>query len=280
MRRPPVQVDNFDAVYAYYERHRQSRLYARTMHALLARVYRTDIVCEPGVDDAIDEALAAGARVIVSPNHTTADDQYVVVSIVQKLRSLRPLRGNTFIPAEPSLFSRSGIAGGALRRAVDGLGAVPTFRLEDFHRAGVELTDEMQELHRRAMVRASEAQVAKLVGGECMAGFWEGTRNRSDFRVVQPLKKGIAHTVITAAEQVPVVLLPVGIYYGGEPEDYRRPALPGRHTPLVSIGMPIPVQTTSAEELTSLLRPAIQRLVDQAVQRAAGSPGPKVRAAA
>src|SRR5680860_420483 len=125
MSRPPVQVDSFGAVYDYYEQHRQNQLYARAMHALFARVYRCDIVCEPGMEDAISEALAAGTRVIISPNHITADDQYVVVSIVQKVRSLRPLRGNTFIPAEPLLFSRSGFAGKGLRRAVDGLGAVP-----------------------------------------------------------------------------------------------------------------------------------------------------------
>ena len=232
------------------------------------------------MEDAIGRALADGARLIISPNHTTADDQYVIVSVVQKLRALRPLRGTTFIPSEPSLFTRSGIAGTLLRRAVDGLGAVPTFRVEDLRRAGVELTDEVRDLHRRSMVRASETQVAKLIDGECMAGFWEGTRNRNDFRVVQPLKKGIAHTAIAAAEQVPVLVLPMGIYYGGEPEDYRRPVLPGRHKPLVSLGTPIPVMTTSADELIARLHPAMQRCVDEVVARAGGSPAPRQSAAA
>lgn len=280
MRRPAVRIDDFEAVYDYYERHRQSRLFARSMHALFARVYRADITCEPGVEDAISRALADGARLVISPNHTTADDQYVVVSVVQQLRALRPLRGTTFIPSEPSLFTRSGVGGTLLRRAVDGLGAVPTFRVEDLRRAGVELTDEVHDLHRRSMVRASETQVAKLIDGECMAGFWEGTRNRSDFRVVQPLKKGIAHTAIAASKEVPVLVLPMGIYYGGEPEDYRRPALPGRHKPLVSLGTPIPVLTTSADELIARLHPAMQRCVDEVVTRAGGSPGQQVSAAA
>jgi len=280
MSRPPVQIDGFDAVYDYYEPHRQNQLYARAMHLLFARVYRADITCEPGVEDAISQALAAGSRVVISPNHTTADDQYVVVSLAQKLKALRPVRGRSFIPSEPSLFSRSGVPGKVLRRAVDGLGAVPTFRLEDFRRAGLELTDERRDLHRRSMVRASETQVAKLIQGECMAGFWEGTRNRSDFRVVQPLKKGIAHTVISAAEQVPVLVLPVGIYYGGEPADYRRPQLSGRHTPLVTVGTPIPVTTTSAGDLTALVHPAIQRCLDDAVRRAGGRPAQELQTAA
>jgi len=269
MGRPRVSLDNSAAVYEYYERHEQNRAYARFMHALLSRVYRADITCDPGAEDAISDALHAGGRLILSPNHTTADDQYVVVSLARRLRALRPLRGNTFIPSEPSLFTRSGVAGKALRRAVDGLGAIPTFRLEDLRRQGVELTEEIRELHQDSIARASDTHVAKLIEGQCMAGFWEGTRNRVDFRVVQPLKKGIAHTAIAASRQVPVLLVPVGIYYQGEPEDYRRPELPGRHTPLVHVGAPIPVAPTSADELAALLHPAIQRCVDQAVSRAA-----------
>ena len=269
MGRPRVSLDNADAVYEYYERHAQSRAYARLMHVLLSRVYRADITCDPGAEAAIDEGLRAGARLILSPNHTTADDQYVIVSLVQRLRALRPLRGTTFIPSEPSLFTRSGVTGKALRRAVDGLGAIPTFRLEDLRRQGVELTEEVSARHQDSIVRSSETHVTKLIEGECMAGFWEGTRNRVDYRVVQPLKKGIAHTVLAAAEEVPVLLLPVGMYYGGEPEDYRRPVLPGRHRPLVHVGTPIPVPPASADELTALLHPAMQRCVDEAVARSA-----------
>jgi hypothetical protein len=269
MGRPEVELGNFEHVYRYYEGHHQSRVFARVMHALFARVYRCDISYEPGAEDSIREALAGEGRLILSPNHTTADDQYVIVSVVEKLRALRPLRGTTFIPSEPSLFTRKGFAGEMLRRGVDGLGAVPTFRLEDLRRAGVEQTPEIEDLHRRSMERASDAQVAKLVRGECMAGFWEGTRNRSDYRVVQPLKKGIAHTVIEAAEQVPVLLVPMGFSYGGEPDDYRHPVLPRRHRPLVHVGVPIPVATTSADELTALLHPAIQQCVDHVVARIA-----------
>jgi hypothetical protein len=278
MGRPRVELANFDHVYRYYERHRQNRVFALIMHVLFARVYRCDVSYEPGAEDAIREALAAENRLILSPNHTTADDQYVIVSVVQKLHALRPLRGTTFIPSEPSLFTRRGVAGRMLRRGVDGLGAVPTFRLEDLRRAGVERTPEIEDQHRRSMERASDAQVAKLLHGECMAGFWEGTRNRTDYRVVQPLKKGIAHTVIEAAEQVPVLLVPMGFYYGGEPADYRHPDLPGRHRPLVRVGVPIPVTTSSTDELIALLHPAMQLCVDHVVARTAAAlhPVPEV----
>lgn len=268
-----MTLDGFEAVYDFYERHEQSRAFARSAHLLLSRVYRTSISGDEGVDEAIGAALRDGTRLVISPNHTTADDQYVIVAIVEKVKALRPLRGRTFIPTEPSLFTRPGWKGRMLRRTVDGLGAVPTFRLEDLRRGGIEVTAEVEERYRQAIIRASRTQVAKLVAGHSMAGFWEGTRNRHDYRVVQPLHNGIAHTAIAAAEQVPVALLPVGFSYGGEPADYQRPVLPGRHTPMAHLGLPIPVATTDPNELVEQLRPALQRCVDRVVARAGGSPG-------
>ena len=262
MRRPRVRLEQYEAVYEYYRRHEQNKAFARVAGAVLARVYRPDITCDEGAEEAIADALANGARVVISPNHTTADDQYVIVAVAQRLAALRPIRGRAFIPAEPSLFSRSGVGGKVLRRSVDGLGAIPTFRLEDLRRRGIEITDEIEERYRQAIVRCSSTQVAKLVAGHSMAGFWEGTRNRVRYAEVQPLRKGIAHTAIAASEHVPVVLIPVGFSYGGEPDDYQRPNLPGRHEPRVHVASPIPVATTDAEELVRLLRPEIQRCVD------------------
>jgi hypothetical protein len=263
-------LDGFDAVYDFYERHEQSRTFARLAHLVLARVYRMSITGDAGVEHAIGDALRGGSRLVISPNHITADDQYLIVSVVEEVKVLHPLRGRTFIPSEPSLFSRPGWKGWLLRRTVDGLGAVPTFRLEDLRRQGIEVTAEVEERYRHAIVRASEMQVAKLVAGSSMAGFWEGTRNRRDSRVIQPLRKGIAHTVIAAAERVPIALLPVGFSYGREPDDDRRPVLPGRHTALAHLGLPIPVVTTDPDELVEQLHPAMQRCVDRVVARAGG----------
>lgn len=268
MKRPAAEMTNYESVYRYYEAHEQNKAFARFAHLVFAKVFRLDLSTGPGVEDAIREGMANGTRFIVSPNHITGDDQYVIVSLAQHLKVLHPLRGNTFIPSEPSLFIRSGIAGKLLRRSVDGLGALPTFRLEDLRRQGIEQTPEIEELHRRCMVEASETQVTKLEHGQHMAGFWEGTRNRTDYRVVQPLKKGMAHTAIAAAKKVKVAILPVGFYYGSEPEDYKRPDVPGKHAPHVHVGMPIPVDSADANEIVDLVHPAIQRCVDVVVARA------------
>lgn len=262
MGRPRVALDNHHAVYDYYRHHEQSMAFARFAGSVLARVYRPTITCDDGAEEAISAALARGARVVISPNHTTADDQYVIVAMAQRLPALRGIRGRAFIPAEPSLFSRSGLGGKILRRSVDGLGAIPTFRLEDLRRRGIEITDEIQATYQEAILRASEIQVAKLIDGHSMAGFWEGTRNRTCYAEVQPLRKGIAHTAIAASEKVEVVLLPCAFSYGGEPDDYQRPVLPERHEPIVHVAHPIPVQTTDPDALVALLHPEIQRCVD------------------
>ncbi|MCB0977225.1 MAG: hypothetical protein KDB02_07165 [Acidimicrobiales bacterium] len=269
MRRPHVGLENFERVYEYYRHHEQSMAFARFAGAVLARIYRPDITCDDGAEDAIADALAAGNRVVISPNHTTADDQYVIVALAQKLPALRSVRGRAFIPAEPSLFGRSGVPGKILRRSVDGLGALPTFRLEDLRRRGIEITDEVRHRYEQAILRASETQVAKLVAGHSMAGFWEGTRNRIRYAEVQPLRKGIAHTAIAASEHVGVVVLPVGFSYGGEPDDYQRPVLPGRHQPKVHVAHPIPVTTADPDKLVELVHPEIQRCVDIVMARSA-----------
>lgn len=269
MKRPEADLANFESVYRYYATHEQNIVFARFMHWAFARVFRLDLSTGDGVEDAIEEALASGTRLIISPNHITGDDQYVIVAMAQRLAVLHPLRGNTFIPAEPSLFIRPGITGKLLRRSVDGLGALPTFRSEDLRRQGIERTDEVGALHRQCTVMASDIQVEKLKQGHQMAGFWEGTRNRSDYRVVQPLKKGMAHTAIEAAKTVKVAILPIGFYYGSEPADYKRPEVPGKRAPHVHVGMPIPVEMTDANELVDLVHPAIQGCVDVVVARAA-----------
>lgn len=273
MKRPPVELTNFESVYRFYAAHDQNRVFARIAHLLFAKVFRLDLSTADGAEAAIDSALAEDTRLIVSPNHITGDDQYVIVSLAQRLAALRPLRGRTFIPSEPSLFRRSGFAGRMLRRSVDGLGAMPTFRSEDLRRQGLEGTEDVEARRRRCMLAASDAQVEKLQRGDHMAGFWEGTRNRVDYRVVQPLKKGMAHTAIAAARSVKVAVLPVGFYYGSEPEDYRRPDVPGKYTPHVHVGMPIPVATSEAADLVDLVHPAIQDCVDVVVERAAERSG-------
>ena len=98
MKRPAAELTNFESVYRYYEAHDQSKAFARFAHFVFGKVFRLDLSTGDGVEDAIRDALADGTRLIVSPNHITGDDQYVIVSLAEHLEVLHPLRGNTLHP--------------------------------------------------------------------------------------------------------------------------------------------------------------------------------------
>lgn len=287
--RPRATIDSresIDDLYDFYEDHQQSQLFARLGHFALSKVYRPSITFAEGAEEAIGEAIANDTRLIISPNHLTGDDQYVIVSMAQKEPVLHPLRGHTFIPAEPSLFTAKWRRGGQLlRRAVDGLGAIPIYRKEDLKRMGLSDDEEAQKLYEYALLQADEIETTRLVRGDRrimtgnrypiaepsdlpydhMAVFWEGTRNRVNHTRVQPLKLGPAYTACRAAEDVNLAVLPVGFYYGGEPTSYKKLNVPAKRKPTVHIGMPIPVEAQDPRELVELVHPAIQACVDVAV---------------
>ncbi len=262
MSRPDVSLENAGELYEYYAQHQQNPVFARFIaHPILGKVFRSRITLEEGAEDAIAEEVAANRRLIVSPNHLTANDQFVVVSVAQSVKALRPLRGNTFIPAKSSLFTQPGLPGKALRWAIDELGAVPTTR----RGKDVEVTAETEELIRESMLLAHRAQVAKLIKGQNMAVFWEGTRNTVDHAMVQPFKNGPAYTAREAAENVGISVLPVGIYCGGEPQDYQKGNVPHPYTPTIHIGLPIAVENHTVAGLVSAAHSAVQGCVDVAV---------------
>ncbi len=288
--RPKATIDSIesiDTLYSYYENHQQSQVFARLGHAVLSKVYRPEISFADDAEEAIADAISSETRLIISPNHLTGDDQYVIVSLAEKEEIFHPLRGRTFIPAEPSLFTASKKRGGQLlRRAVDGLGALPIYRMEDLRRLGLDDDTETVELYKYGMMRADQVEFAKLTRGisgnpdpfgcldlpsipklpyEHMAGFWEGARNRVDHRKVQPLKTGIAHTACRAAGLVDVSVVPIGLYYGGEPKSYKKLDVPAKFKPTVHVGRPIPVNTSDPDKLVELVYPALQDCVDVAV---------------
>ncbi len=270
MSRPKVAIESYeqiDSMYDFYEQHIQSQTFARAAHYVLSKIYRPTVTFTDGAKDSIADNIHYKTRLSSVSNHLTGDDQYVAVAVAQKEKVLHSLMGSTFIPTEPSLSTANWKRGGQLlRMSVDGLGSIPTVRKKDLERWGVEITPEIQELQKYGVKRANETYVAKMIRqANHMFGFPEGERNRVDHTRVQKLKKGIAITAINAAASVPVVIVPWGMYYGGEPTDYKKLDVPAKHTPHVHIGMPISVETTSADELTELMYTAIQDCVDVSV---------------
>lgn len=287
--RPKITIESresIDAMYDYYEDHQQSQIFARLAHVVLGKIYRPIITFEAGAEDAIGEAIENKTRLNISPNHLTDQDQNVIVAMAQREPVFHPLRGRTHIPAKQSIFNRPLKKGGPiLRRAVDGLGAIPVYRMEDLKRLGLDQDDEAVENYEYAMQRVHEVQNVRLVRGvrnhgrptryptpapsnlpyDHWASFWEGTRNLTDHTTVQSLKLGPAYTACEAAQDVDVAVVPMAFYYGGEPTDYKKQDVPLKHTPNLHIGMPIPVETYDPKELIQLVHSAIQACADVAV---------------
>jgi len=269
MSRPEVLLQNYDALYNFYEQYEQNQLFARFGHFVLGQMYKPQVsYAEDGfAQEAIRNELDEDRRLALAANHLTDADQYALMSLIQREKVFHPFIGNSFMAAKASLFTRPPSKGGlVLRRALDGMGGIPVFRTEDVEYQDAETPTEITKLQQLARSRADDVQVARLKRGRHGANFLEGTRNRVDQTQVQPLKKGFAHTVSRAAKDVGVFIVPIGMYYG-EPENYDKLDIPNKYSPNIRIGMPIRVDPAlSAGELINILRPAMQDCVDVAVR--------------
>lgn len=149
-----------------------------------------------------------------------------------------------------------------LRTGVDILGGLPTFRIKDVVSkvSDEPIDDEAVAMQRAASQRLQEVSVHKIVAGQNMAIFPEGTRNKENPRQVQALKIGLGNIACQAAEAVDVAILPIGIYYGEAGQmNYRHPS--------VMVGRPMDVSMLiDPKQVVNEFAPRLQSCVDMAVE--------------
>lgn len=255
MKRPEVSLQNYSRVYEFYEHYRPPTVAYQLGHRALAQVYKPAVNFDPGAKEAIAQHLEGSTRLILASNHVNNQDQYIVAAMAQRERVMRPMRGRTFIPAKESLFHNP-----LLRRGVDYMGAIPAFRQKDIDTSG--LGDEAGELRwclqRNAAQRLLDISVARIQRGDHMAIFPEGTRNTGDAVRVQTVKRGIGEIVCGVGDDVPVAIVPMGIYYGeGVDFDKRRPT--------VSVGNPLEGPFQRGPKLLTRIQTGLQENVAAAV---------------
>jgi 1-acyl-sn-glycerol-3-phosphate acyltransferase len=254
MKRPEVKLENYQAVYDFYKHYRSPRLAYQIGHRAMAAVYRPDVHYAPGAQDVIANHLQTGTRLILASNHVNNQDQYIVAAMAQREKVLRPMRGRTFIPAKESLFQNP-----LLRLGVDFMGAIPTFRQKDV--SGTDSNDETanakQALQRSAASRLLGVSVQRITSGDHIAIFPEGTRNTGDVTQVQPAKRGIS-VIVGGLEDIPVALVPTGIFYGqGDDFDKRRPT--------VFVDIPLGRSFLQSPSLLTDIQTSLQSSLDQAI---------------
>lgn len=271
MSRPEVTLQNAANWIPWYENHGQNRVFARFGHAAMARYYDVNISADDdvAVPQAITEARGPNSRFVYYSNHLTDRDPQIVLAITQVYEPLNFLRGNTFIQSKPEVFDESTPQHWLRRRAVDELGAFPAVRKDDLRHLGTEVTPELIEMQERYTDLSNMAQVRKHINGANEAVFGEGRRNTVDFRKVQRLKEGTIRKLISVVEHgLDVFIIPVGMWLGDGPLPDKKQTLPRERSPYAHVGMPLPIETSSAESLISMLHPILQRCVDKAADEA------------
>jgi 1-acyl-sn-glycerol-3-phosphate acyltransferase len=225
MKKPAIKLENYENIYEYYKDHKQNYSFARLGHAAMAAVFRPRVEYASDVKETVGRLLEQGKQLIIASNHVTGDDQYVVAAMAQREKALHQMRGKTFIPSKEPLFRNP-----LLRRAVDGMGAIPTFRSKDIE--DPTLSPEEAELKKQTRRSAAkmliDTAIYKMQRGEHMSIFPEGTRNPEQPKQVQDLMPGIGIIACGASEAVDVSILPTALYYGADREN--------RFTPKVYIG--------------------------------------------
>jgi hypothetical protein len=280
VKKPDIELANFEAVYNFSENFRPNPLIAWLGHKGMNAYAPADLGFEGSAEAEIDELFESGTRMLLSMTHSSESDQYSVISGVEESETLRRLRGHAHIPAKESVFHMGSIDKPVIGRIVNPLlnrtvrfgvyhmGAIPTFRRKDVFGEGNVIVDQDRELlnlQTAASQRLLDLRVKLIRNGNHEGSFDEGTRNQVNWRRVQPLKRGRVDLINSLGEDVPIAILPIGLYYPekqvGESKikrDYRHPA--------VHIGRPITERLVRVEMLETTLRPALQFNLDAAIE--------------
>lgn len=245
MRKSELNPSNYKQVYDYYADKPISPSLTKFAHFVFSLMYKPHIRIDQKTKKTIDSRVNSGGRIIIAANHVNNQDQYVLGALMRNVDSLRPTISNTSIPAKAELFDNP-----LMRFGLDNMGALPTFRKDDQENASETAGDN----HMNATKALIDLCVSKMLSGQHLAIFPEGTRNTGDPREVAKIKSGVSRIALRAAEVLPISILPVGIYY---PDDNPKQVK-------VWIDEPINSPYPSRDELSSQIQHSLQYSVDSA----------------
>ena len=239
MSRPKVGPKNRPATYEFYRGFEPNQRLAKIGYYAMSKIANAEVYYEGNARAQTGELLDAGAHFILVNNHTSIMDALTIAGLAHSQRVLRCLRGRTVIPSKDSLFKNP-----VLRRGIDIMGAIPTFR-DDSPEAAQGITDTVIYLMNER--------------GKALAIDAEGKRNKGDPREMLKLKKGVGHIGLGLSQDRPLLTLPVGISYG-EGSDKNL------YKPVACIGEPRIGHPTNPTEYVEMLRVDVQRMVDWAFE--------------
>ncbi len=245
MKRPEVTAENHHALYEYYSQRTPNKQLAKIGHKILGSVIRPQITWDENAEEAVKDQLANNKPLLLAFKHIKSMDVVLPAVLLQREPTLHPMIGRSRILAKKSLFMNP-----ILRRLLDGLGAIPTFRPKDRTGATVSgLTDSL--LH---------AIVERQNWGEHIAGFPEGERRPNQPGTVQELNRGLVEVATRAQSPDDILPVAVGVAYA-----------PGRFTGRIALHVTTcPAFTNGAADGLDALRRHLQYATTMANQNLTG----------
>lgn len=256
MSRPEVSLENYEAVYDFYETREPKPHLARAVHWIVSQAVKPDFHSAEGAYQEAEDHFSSDGRLIVAASHASMMDPFVLASMAQQIPELNPLLGSVFIPGKADLFSDKPFRI-ARMPVLDNFVAVPTFRQKDESRAMKQsglTAEEVKNLRQKATERLLDLLTVKADEGFNVGIFPHGERNSS-----QKMRSGIGRFANNIADQEQFMIMPVGISYAEEKtkrqslRDYiRDPFNIGQIA--VYIGNPFPIgQTAEATNIQTEL---------------------------
>lgn len=197
---PEVSLENYEAVYDYYQSHQQPRLRALGAYAHLARKYKPDPQYSEQTGNEIKQIRKDGGSFLISVNHpTNHSDQFVLAGTAWR----SPLRwniGHMRVLGKDDLFVDV-----KQRQQVDMMGSIPVFRAKDHSLRTVS----------NAGQRMMDISAQRLYNGDDLAVFVQGEHESEHPDYITKINSGISHIALRAINLgTPLHMLSIGIAYG------------------------------------------------------------------
>lgn len=242
---------NWEAVYDFYGPGRRRDGFTYPLLALVDAIYRPRLRIPDETVAELHRLHADGVGIVVAVNHPSAHDPTVLAAALFD-RRIRFLASGTGLTKDP-LFR------GPLRPVFEYTGTVPVFRAKNYEGTS-------SDIHEGAATRLIELCVDRLVAGEVVLTFVEGTNSSADdLRTLrlESVKKGVGMMVSGAREAgARVAVLPLALVYHGR--EHAR--IPPRHA--VAAAGEIVMIDSGPPPSVDEVREAVRDGIDAALTRA------------
>lgn len=203
---PTVTLENYEAVYDYYQTHQQPRMQALASYAYLALKYNPVVNYMQETGDQIKRFCDRGDSFLISVNHpTNTSDQFILAGAAFK-SPLRRNIGHMRVLGKDDLFEDE-----ERRKKIDMMGSIPVFRPKDHGMKAVAAAGN----------RMIDVSAQRLKDGDSLAVFVQGEHESQHPDRIDAIHSGIGHIAHRALKlDTPLHLLSIGIAYdapGDEP---------------------------------------------------------------